>query len=314
MVLKPQKNMLKISSGAIFLLMALMLTSCFTGIEGTKKITLSKTDLTRLEPEPEEKVLENVVSEKLGVWRTGKKFFITDDKIMYVVQGNSPTPPAYGTILTFEGTERKVTPSGVENTYIVFETEGAELKYQIRKPLEEARENFISVQLPMLIDMDMVDKASTTLSGNSYWIKTGLWYDESEAYKSGKKFSKIKVSSVEPGNTTFPLRVNFTDENGEEAHVLINFGNSGNESRSFAHLFSLKDIRQRYPGITDEIWALIQQSQVRNGMTKEECKLALGNPSDVNQGHDYSRTLEMWQYPDGAYLQFADGILVNFRR
>ena len=311
---KQLQTMIKVSVVAVCMALTTMFTSCFTGIEGTKKITLSKSDLTQLELEPEEKVLENVVPENLGSWQPGKKFFVTDEKIMYVLEGSSATPLDYGTILTFSGIEKKITPSGEENASVIFKYGDSELKYQIRKPVDEASKSFISSQLPMLIDLDLVGKVSETLKGNSYWIRTGLWYDDTEAYKKGKKFSKIKVRSVEPGNTSFPLRVNFTDEAGEEAHVFMNFGNSGNESRSFAHLFSLKDIRTRYPGITDEVWELIQQSQVGNGMTKEECKLALGNPSDVNQGHDYSRTLEMWQYPDGSYLQFADGILVNFRK
>ena len=49
------------------------------------------------------------------------------------------------------------------------------------------------------------------------------------------------------------------------------------------------------------------------GMTKEECKLSLGNPTDVNSGHDWNSTIDFWQYPNGSYLRFQDGLLVSFR-
>ena len=48
-------------------------------------------------------------------------------------------------------------------------------------------------------------------------------------------------------------------------------------------------------------------------MTKEECKLSLGNPTDVNSGHDWNSTIDFWQYPNGSYLRFQDGLLVSFR-
>lgn len=298
--------------GAV-LFLALGLTSCFTGIEGTKTVTLSKSDKTQMALDADEKVMEGVVSENVAEWQPGKMFFVTDPKISYILEGDSPTPLEYGSILIYKTIEKKVTPAGESVASLIFDYQGAELKYQIKKSVEEAKENFRSGQLPMLIDLDMVKQADSILKGHDYWIRTGLWYDSADNYKKGKKFSKVRVDGVVPGNESFPLKVNFTDDAGEKAYVLMNFGNSGNESRSFAHLFSLKNIRNNYPGITDEVWELIQQSKVGTGMTKEECRLALGNPSDVNQGHDYSRTLEIWQYPDGSYLQFADGILVNFR-
>lgn len=293
---------------------AVLFTSCFTGIEGTKTVTLSKSDKSLIERDAEEKVMEKVVSEKLGKWLPGKKFLVTDSKIAYVLEGSPSSPLDFGTILTYKESEKKITPSGEENTSIVFDSGGNKLKYQVRKPLGNALETFLSSQLPMLLDLDMVKEAGSVLVGNEYWIKTDLWYDEKDAYKKGRKFSKVKITSVAPGNESFPLKVTFSDEDSQTAYILMNFGNSGNESRSFSHLFSLKDIRNGYPNISDEVWELIRQSKVAAGMTKEECKLALGNPSDVNQGHDYSRTLEIWQYPDGSYLQFADGILVNFRK
>lgn len=299
---------------SVVLLVCGSLSSCFTGIEGTKTVTLSKSDRHELAVTEEEKLMQDVTSQPLGEWAIGKVFIVTDPKISYVLEGSMSSPLEIGTELRYLRTDTKMDPGGKENAVIVFDFDGNELGYKIKKNVKEAREGFLSTQLPMLIDLDMVRKAGDILKGNSYWIRTGLWYDEEGNYKKGGKFSKVKILDVMPGNLSFPLKIRFADEKGENAYIWMNFGNSGNESRSFSHLFSMKDIRSGYPSISDEVWSLIQQSSVASGMTKEECKLALGNPTDVNSGHDYSRTLEIWQYPDGTYLQFADGILVNYRK
>ena len=49
-------------------------------------------------------------------------------------------------------------------------------------------------------------------------------------------------------------------------------------------------------------------------MTKDECRLSLGNPDELQSGHNTSQTLDIWQYSDGTYLFFSDGILTNFRQ
>ncbi|MDE6400707.1 MAG: hypothetical protein K2L68_07600, partial [Muribaculaceae bacterium] len=66
--------------------------------------------------------------------------------------------------------------------------------------------------------------------------------------------------------------------------------------------------------IEDDVWQLICSSKVRTGMTKDECRLALGNPKEVDSGHDYTQTLDLWHYSDGAVLWFEDGILTRFRK
>lgn len=49
-------------------------------------------------------------------------------------------------------------------------------------------------------------------------------------------------------------------------------------------------------------------------MTKTEARLALGNPKDVSQGHNSALLYELWQYPDGSYLMFEDGLLLRFKQ
>jgi hypothetical protein len=84
--------------------------------------------------------------------------------------------------------------------------------------------------------------------------------------------------------------------------------------RSFSNLFSFTDPRRNYPNITDEYWQLITSGTVTTGMTRDECRLALGAPKDVDRQTGYSSVHEMWGYENGIYLIFEDGILVKFRR
>jgi len=40
----------------------------------------------------------------------------------------------------------------------------------------------------------------------------------------------------------------------------------------------------------------------------------LGNPTEVDSGHYYTQTLDLWHYTDGKVLWFEDGTLSKFRR
>ena len=128
-----------------------------------------------------------------------------------------------------------------------------------------------------------------------------------------KKYVEVTVSDVKPGSIAFPLKVCFVDESGKQAWAMLNFGNSGKESRSFSNIFSISNFRDKYPSVSDETWRLISNGRLAVGMTKLECKLSLGNPTEVDSGHDYTQTLDLWHYSDGSVLWFEDGLLTRFR-
>ena len=50
------------------------LTSCFTGVEGTNKINLSRQDKKNLAPSPEDTFLADVKGLPLARWEPGKEF------------------------------------------------------------------------------------------------------------------------------------------------------------------------------------------------------------------------------------------------
>lgn len=299
-----------IMAGAAF---TLSLQSCFTGVEGTSKITLSKKDLIATAPTEEDKFLSDISQPFVKDWTPGKQFIVTDDKFKFILEGNANASVNAGDTIIFTGTTSRSGAGGGEGTTIMFTSEGNAFSYSIDKPLETVLSSVSASDIPMLIDLSTVDNIRNKLKGQTLWTRTALWLDDSLKYKKGKKFVPVRVTDVNAGNTFFPLSVKFHSDEIGDGLLLINFGTSGNESRNFGKLFSLTDLRNNYRHITDENWKAIQSEDLRIGMTKEEAKLSKGNPVDIDTGHNYSNSMEIWLYSDGTYLQFVDGILAGYK-
>ncbi|MDE6397581.1 MAG: hypothetical protein K2K84_09950, partial [Muribaculaceae bacterium] len=94
---------------------------------------------------------------------------------------------------------------------------------------------------------------------------------------------------------------------------LITLGHETTSLRNFDTQFSSENPRKKYPRITDEVWDLIQHSRVRNGMTPDECRLALGAPDSYRRVPTTAGMVEYWSYYNGSFLTFEDGVLVRFR-
>ena len=295
------------------------LSSCFTGVESTKKITLSKEDRKAIRLTEEDSFLKSIQPSPLSEWEKGMPFYATDNRVILIFdQQGLPTNPEEaqmkGKILTYGGCDSHIGADGKKYTDIIFQDGEQIYRYNTNKTEKEASSTVMSDKIPMLIDMNMVQQAAGLMKGKKLWTRTALWYDTEGNKIKGKKFIPVHVQEVKPGSMVFPLMVMFKDEEDNNAALFINFGNSGTDSRSFSHIFTLEDIRKKYPSTTDEIWNLISTEQVRKGMTKEECRLSLGVPTEVSSGHDYSQTLDLWHYPDGMVLWFEDGLLSRFRK
>lgn len=295
------------------LLSALLMQSCFTGVEGTGKITLSKKEQSIIAPTKEDKFL-SLVSTSVGNWPIGKKFLIADEKFNLIIDGGSVSPMAKGDTLYYSEAKATSALDGGERTILTFRTtDGRKILYPIDRSLEKTTTEVCSLDIPMLIDLDIVEAADNKLRNVTLWTKTAQWYDENLNYTKGKKFEEVKVKEVMPGNSFFPLLIVFSSKDGKEGRLLLNAGVTSNESRNFGKQFFLSDPRSNYRNISEENWEAIKSEQLRLGMTKEEARLSRGNPSDVDMGHNYSNAMEIWFYPNGSYLRFTDGLLVDFK-
>lgn len=292
--------------------LAVALQSCFTGVEGTSKITMSKKETVAGQTK-EDLYLSDITNPSAGNWTEGKRFLVADSKFSIMISDAPDLGLQAGDTIYFEGLRETNSVAGEKRTLIGFTSPRGRFTYPVEKPLREVTETTTVADIPMLIDLDIVEAVRERMKGKDLWTRTALWYGDSLQYVKGKKFDGVRVTDVAPGNSFFPLRVKFTDGDQLEGQLLMNLGNTGNESRSFSRLFYLTDPRNSYRHISPENWAAIQREELRLGMTKEESRLAKGTPQDVNTGHDYSNTMEIWTYADGTYLQFVDGLLVRFK-
>ncbi len=174
------------------------------------------------------------------------------------------------------------------------------------------------LDIPFTVDLDLVAQVRTQLAGNTYYITTPLWYDPATMQSSGGlRHVPVIIRDVQPGTADMPLKVIFTPQTDRADSslrcVLMTIGDTRLATRNFDRLFAFENPRRRYPAITDEVWNLIINSKVREGMTRDECRLALGAPLQIIHGSGTLGTTERWSYPDGVYLIFDDGFLTRFR-
>lgn len=295
-----------------FCLLPLLLTSaCFTGIESTKKITITKDDIKSTLPSAEELFLSDIKSVPDSEWLPGKEFLVIGDRGAMLFEPRTIVSGNYniseGDTLSFltKGTVRL--PDGTVVKNLRFRRGKDEFSYTPTG--KNIGKDVGSDEIPGVIDPDLLKEIGKRLKSMTLWTRIPLWEGQNGTKIDGRKFEKVTITGVGPGTMVFPVRVCFTDEDGQQASMIMNLGNSMKDSRSFANLFYLNDPRKNYSNISDENWESIRRGQVRMGMTKDECRLAKGNPADVQTGHDYQHSLLMWQYSDGSLLYFVDGLL-----
>lgn len=295
-----------------------MLVSCFTGVENTPKITEKDVSRTINELERRQPTMTlKQYRDSLITWKVGKEFYVTDNQVRLLFthdEGfNLDSVQLGGKVLQFKG---YTTSQGVDNRDIVsiILTDGdRDFTYQTGKVISEFTSSYA---IPLLIDMDMVRNIASQLVGKDVYIKTPIWYDIKGEYMiRGRQFIKVHIDSVMPGNKVLPLRVQFTaSDNNQQAFVWMSGSVGVINNRDYDSMFSTKDLHENYPEITTKHWELIINGSVEIDMTKEECRLANGAPRQIVRRPDQASVKEYWYYDGGAYLQFVDGLLKNFRK
>ena len=303
----------------LLITLPLMLVSCFTGVEGTKKVSdkdVSKA-ISRSQTAVKKQDLLVAYKDSVPAWRHGKRFYVTDSQVKLIFAPsnsvNSDTLQLAGKTLVYDGYSEGGVLDNRKTVNLMFSDGNNKYIYPTNKEIQEFNSQF---QIPFLIDEDMVAFYSKQLSNKDFWIKTALWYDvKSERMIKGRQFVKVHVDRVEPGNKVFPLKVVFSAiDGGQKAFVWIATNVEVMKDRDFGSLFTTEDLREKHKDITNENWARITNSQVVEGMTKEECRLSLGTPKQVRQRPTYDGLNEIWYYDGGSFLLFADGLLKEFRK
>lgn len=308
------------SRNIILLLFLVIMTSCFTGIENTKKITekdVAKVTQAMGNAVEVESQYNSVTVDSFPDWAVGKRFYVVDNNLKRVLSSSAEydidTLNLEGKTLVYEGYTEGNVFDNEPKVNLNFSYGDRRFVYPTNKTIEEIERQKLLIQVPFMIDEELVSRYQSLIGGKDFYIRTSIWYNEKGEMISGKKFVKVKIDKVFPGDKVFPLRVSFVTDD-ENAYVFMSTKQSSVQNRLFDNLFSTKDIRLNYPAISDANWNNIINGTVMVDMTKDECRLALGVPNSIQERPTYDGLQEYWFYGDGMYLVFFDGLLKQFRK
>lgn len=296
-----------------------LLTSCYTATESTPRIKAEAEELHV--PTQEEIVMErNFIDKGCHTWEIGKRFISVDERLSPMLRPVNSGKVLYdsglsGKVFAYQGYQEDNVYGNKVVVYLMFECEGDNFLYNTGKSLAELQEmNYIPL-IPSLVEEDIITRARELFVGKSLYILTDYWYDLDGEPIEGRHMMPVEVVGVEPGTEVLPLAIQFTDDRGVRAQVYISTKSSQHtQLLSFDRLFSFDNPRDKYNHITDEVWSAITEGRLLTGMTKQECRLSVGLPSEVNKIPTYSGVKEQWMYNNGAYLFFTDGLLEEFRQ
>ena len=298
----------------------MLLTGCFTGIESTPRITYKEVQGNNAEASsPEEALAASFMPETFGQWKAGKEFYVTSPRISLVLATESTgTPmPCQGDTLVYAGNREINDLTGKSVVELLFTDKKTEATFSYRtnaSASELSERNLVDV--PFTIDLSLISLVRGAIAGKELYIKTPIWFDKKGTTSvTGRKFIRIKVTDVHPGNDVHPCLVTFTDGTATEKAVLMSCSTATRSTtRDFPSLFSISNPRLNYPQISDSVWDDIINARISQGMTKTEATLALGTPRNIDRGYNHTATYERWTYPDGIVLIFEDGLLVRFNK
>lgn len=297
-------------------LLIMSLTGCFTGIESTPKITAKDVKREKIPVKPESSYMNDIKPEPFLQWKPGKAFYVSDNMFKELLQpfAGLENMNLKGKIIAYDSFREVRDVTGAEVMELTFTSpEGHKLVYRSNQVLSNMEKDK-DLRIPFLVEMSLVDSVKAKLKGNTYYVITSSWYDTANQSLTGRKFIPVTVTDVLPGNSFYSTILSLKDETGKDFRLYLSIGSDLKSLRQFDSLFSLKNPRESYPLISDAVWQNIVKGKVATGMTKNECRLALGSPKTVNEQYGYSALREIWSYENGIYLIFEDGILNTYRQ
>lgn len=309
----PLNNIIR---GALALIAVAALPGCFTGIESTPSVSKAEVKRQKSEkPSAEQLLMAQVTRQPFGEWKRGKEFTVTDSKISLAFTPLAEAEKlAAGNVIRFREMRPALTVMGDTVAEFVFDTPSASTVIYRSERTPEQQRNATAVFVPFTVESSMVSAANALLSGKHVYILSSHRLDASGTHSlDSKKFVPVTIKSVVAGDSSFPLRIIFADSDGTEYSTFIAADTSGYASRTFSRLFSLTDPRLNYPQISNPTWELITRGKVAEDMTRDECRLALGSPDEVDRMVGISNTAERWTYSNGTVLFFEEGVLTKFR-
>lgn len=295
---------------------ALCAGGCFTGIESTPRVSESEVRQAGAALSDEQRFMEPVRPEPPAAWRPGKEWAVADDRISLIFTAASARPDSLrGHVIRLARTSAYSGVAGDTLVELAFTVAGAgdSLFYRPGVTVADFRSRR-GLEIPFAVELSAVRAADSLLRGRTLYITTPNWRGADGRPVSGLRHVPVRVRGVEAGTEQYPLRVMFTDSADTAASVLMTYGGGPAATRNFDRTFAFDDPREKYPRITPRTWDMIVRSRVAEGMTRDECRLALGAPASIDRAGTSAGQYERWNYDQGIYLIFEDGILIRFRQ
>ncbi len=290
---------------------ALMLSGCFfTGVEGTKTIrdsqTTTRADVSETDP------LDTIAPPVFSRWSPGQEFYVIDSQInLLLASAASTLRLEVGDTLHYISAEAENIYGTKPLAFVNFGTRGgATVRLKSGMTMDALR---AAHQLPFMVALSVVEQVRAEIVGQELFTTTAQWYDINGDAAQGIKYAKVRVIDIQPGNKVYSLKVLFQYE-GKNYFQYVSAGNDAVANRRFSNQFARQDPHLDYPNISDAHWAMIQRGTISDDMSRDECRLALGAPASINKAPSYEGLREVWQYSDGRYLIFIDGVLTDYRK
>lgn len=120
----------------------------------------------------------------------------------------------------------------------------------------------------------------------------------------------VKEMTFAPLGTMVTMTVTDKNEKTYLAEVNLKYDIFIRNENYINDTFGMGDLRTQYPGISDDNWLLLSKGEVKTGMTKKECQLALGSPIQIvaNMNSNY----ETWYYHRRT-IEFDNGRILRIK-
>lgn len=301
----------------VAIIIPIMTTACFTGIESTPKITAESVKGRGAKAPVEQTISAKIIGEPPGEWKKGKRWLVSDAKIyLALTSASDSASPLPGDTLELVDVRPIPTLTGHEAAELVLAGSDGRLFFHRTGIQFDEWTNKSVYNIPFAIELSAIEKAHEEIVGKTFFISTPRWTDHDGNDIVGQRHIPVKIENVIPGNYLYPLKIEFSQPNRPEQplrYILLTYGTETAANRNFDIVFTSENPRKRYPNITDDNWQKIINSQIAEGMTRDECRLALGAPASVDRAYTAGLQLERWTYENGVYLLFEDGYLTRFR-
>jgi hypothetical protein len=129
------------------------------------------------------------------------------------------------------------------------------------------------------------------------------------------RFEPVEVADVLASPTAeAPVRIVVSNASGREGYFDIAMSETNRLAKQEAGI-SPKILSNDDPKLAhnwpEGIWTAIESGKTFPGMTTEQVRLSLGEPTSVSQTVTAGRTREQWAYGDGKFFYFYDGVLAT---